>query len=67
MLVEITEYHTKQMCLWCSKETESVTANFDDGFLENACLCWRCLQNATKVRANKERGQPSRKKPSTTS
>lgn len=61
MRVEITEYHEKETCLWCSREAEGVTATFDAGFLGKASLCFRCLQNATKVRAQQDRNRADKK------
>lgn len=51
MNVQITDWTDKQSCLWCSKERECVTVDFDDSFLQKAPLCWPCLQNAIRVRS----------------
>ena len=45
----ITEFHDKTTCTWCERETEGVTVEFEQGFLEKSALCWRCLQQATRV------------------
>ena len=36
----------------------SVTADFGDGFIRNAPLCWKCLQKAVRVR-NRQETRPS--------
>jgi hypothetical protein len=50
MTVTLTTYHEKATCTWCEREKECVTVNFDDAFLQNTPLCWKCLQKAVKVR-----------------
>ena len=39
----------KATCTWCAKETEAVTVEFDGGFLSKGWLCWKWLQQATRV------------------
>ena len=45
----ISQYHESASCTWCERETEGITVEFDDGFLQKGSLCWRCLQQATRV------------------
>ena len=49
MQAVISEYHSSAKCTWCEKETEGVTVEFDGGFLQRGSLCWKCLQQATRV------------------
>ena len=57
----ITEYHESAKCSWCEKTAEAVTVQFDSGFLTKGELCWKCLQQATRVH-HKQQGasQPQR-------
>lgn len=58
----ISQFNESALCLWCNRTTEGVTIEFDDGFLQKGPLCWRCLQQATRVchlQANGD-GQPPR-------
>lgn len=50
MKATISAYHEKTTCTWCEKEAEAVTVEFSDGFLHKGALCWKCLQQATRVR-----------------
>lgn len=45
----ITGYHESTRCMWCEKTSEAVTVQFDGGFLSAGELCWKCLQQATRV------------------
>jgi hypothetical protein len=54
MNVSISAWHDSGTCTWCQKEAEGVTASFDSGFLCNAQLCWKCLQQAVRVHASQE-------------
>ena len=45
----ISHYHEKTNCTWCQRDTEAVTVEFDGGFLQKGPLCWKCLQQATRV------------------
>ena len=45
----ITAYHESNKCMWCGKTSEAVTVQFDGGFLSAGELCWKCLQQATRV------------------
>ena len=36
-------------CTWCGKGGETVTISFASGFLQDAPLCWKCLQQAVRV------------------
>ncbi len=54
MTVQLTAWHEQVQCTWCEKTKEGVTASFEDGFLQNASLCWSCLQKAVRVRARSE-------------
>ncbi|NQV26372.1 MAG: hypothetical protein HQ518_18610 [Rhodopirellula sp.] len=49
MQIQISDWAETDTCLWCSKDKESVTVTFDEGFLSAATLCWHCLQNAVRV------------------
>jgi hypothetical protein len=55
MKVTLTNWHETTTCAWCEKEHECVTADFGDGFIQHAALCWKCLQKAVKVRSRQER------------
>ena len=54
MNVTLTAWHETETCTWCERTKECVTADFGDGFIQNAQLCWRCLQKAVKVRSRQE-------------
>ena len=54
MNVTLTAWHETETCLWCEKSKECVTADFGDGFIRGAALCWRCLQKAVKVRSRQQ-------------
>ena len=58
MQVVLSSWNESTTCTWCEKERECVTASFEDKFLSNSPLCWKCLQTAFKVRS---RQQPDRK------
>jgi hypothetical protein len=49
MRAVITHFNESAHCLWCNRMAEGVTIEFDDGFLQKGPLCWRCLQQATRV------------------
>lgn len=49
MRAVINEYHESTTCTWCERDMEAVTVEFDGGFLQKGPLCWRCLQQATRV------------------
>ena len=49
MRAVITQFNESALCLWCNRTAEGVTVEFDDGFLQKGPLCWRCLQQATRV------------------
>jgi hypothetical protein len=49
MQIVISAYHDSATCTWCNRTVEGVTAEFDGGFLQKGPLCWRCLQQATRV------------------
>lgn len=49
MRILISAYHDDATCTWCNRSAEGVTAEFDGGFLQKGPLCWRCLQQATRV------------------
>ena len=42
---------TNLMLITLGREKEAITADFADGFLRDATLCWRCLEKAVKVRS----------------
>lgn len=58
----ITGYHESTTCMWCEKSTEAVTVQFDGGFLKAGELCWKCLQQATRVQ-HKQRPDDHSAKP----
>jgi hypothetical protein len=45
----LSAYHESTKCMWCGKTAEAVTVQFDGGFLSAGELCWKCLQQATRV------------------
>jgi len=49
MNVSMTDYHESETCTWCEKQGEAVTVTFQSGFLQNAPVCWKCLQKAVRV------------------
>lgn len=51
MNVSLTAWHAEENCAWCEKSRECVTADFGDGFITAAPLCWKCLQQAVRVRS----------------
>lgn len=51
MRAMISAFHVSTTCTWCEKEAEGVTVEFDGGFLQKGALCWKCLQQATRVHA----------------
>jgi hypothetical protein len=58
----ILAFHESTQCTWCEKTAEGVTVHFDGGFLNKGALCWKCLQQATRVHhrqiAESETGAP---------
>jgi len=54
MELKLTDWHEEATCTWCERTKECVTADFGDGFIKRAPLCWRCLQKAVKVRNRQE-------------
>jgi len=54
----ISAYHEKANCSWCEKEHEAVTIEFDNGFLKKGPLCWKCLQQATRVHHKQQAAPP---------
>lgn len=60
----ISAYHESHSCTWCNKTAECVTVQFDGGFLQKGPLCWRCLQQATRVHhTQSHNGQQPASKP----
>jgi hypothetical protein len=56
----MTQFNESAHCLWCNRMAEGVTVEFDDGFLQKGPLCWRCLQQATRVHnLQAQNGSPS--------
>ena len=49
MHVILSSFNPTGACAWCEREKETVTADFGDGFIRQAALCWRCLQKAVRV------------------
>jgi hypothetical protein len=46
----ISDHHDGHACLWCRRDIEGVTVTFP-GFLADAVLCFKCLAQAIRVRA----------------
>ncbi len=57
----ITAFHESTKCMWCEKTSESVTVQFDGGFLSAGELCWKCLQQATRVHHKQQTGDQATK------
>ena len=57
MRATISEYHENAKCTWCQREAEGVTVEFDGGFLQKGPLCWKCLQQATRVHHKQSGGE----------
>lgn len=49
MKVFINDLADSAECMWCEKTTEVVSVQFDGSFLSKGHLCWKCLQQATRV------------------
>jgi len=45
----IERFNDSTTCTWCEKTGETVTITFTSGFLQDAALCWKCLQKAVRV------------------
>ncbi len=58
MDVRLTAWHETETCTWCETMKECVTAVFGDGFIREAPLCWRCLQQAVRVRHRQGDAKP---------
>lgn len=56
----LSEFHESAKCMWCEKTAESVTIQFDGGFLTKGELCWKCLQQATRVHHHQAGSKPSK-------
>jgi hypothetical protein len=56
MRAVITQFNESALCLWCNRTAEGITVEFDDGFLQKGHLCWRCLQQATRVHNLQDKG-----------
>lgn len=54
MNVKLTSMIEDGPCVWCEKSKQCIVTHFDDGFIEDAPLCWSCLQKAVKVRSRRE-------------
>ena len=54
MKVEISGCSDSAECVWRDRTKQVVEVTFDDGFLEEGNLCWRCLQRAVRVRARRQ-------------
>jgi len=61
MDVKLTAWQESEICAWCERTKECVTADFGDGFIRNAPMCWKCLQKAVKVRTRQE-SQPAKRR-----
>ena len=53
----ISGYHESKPCTWCNRQAEGVTVEFDGGFLQKGPLCWKCLQQATRVHHKQVNGE----------
>lgn len=51
MNVVITNPQASATCVWCDRKREAVQATFSDGFLTDVPICFKCLQQAIKVRS----------------
>ena len=54
MLVTLSTWHAEATCVWCERSAECATVSFEDGFLQDSPLCWKCLAKAVKVRSQQE-------------
>lgn len=63
MKVLISDYHDSAKCMWCEKTGEAVSIQFDGGFLNKGELCWKCLQQATRVHHSQQTAGPRTDKP----
>jgi len=36
----ISAFHESTHCMWCKRETEGVTVEFEGGFLQRDSICW---------------------------
>lgn len=54
MQIMITGRNDAAKCVWCEKERETIQVTFSDGFLNNASICYRCLQQAFRVRSRQD-------------
>lgn len=50
MKVVLTDRQERSQCVWCERERETVTVTFSDGLFKDDSICWKCLQQAFKVR-----------------
>lgn len=62
MNVNLSGWHDETECTWCEKNKECVTADFGDGFIQKAALCWSCLTKAVRVRARQASTSTNRSK-----
>lgn len=60
MLITLTHCHPESTYILCDRTTECVTSHFEDGFVREAPLCWRCLAKATKFRSQQEAKPPAK-------
>ncbi len=67
MHVHLTVWHDSATCVWCEKAKECVTVSFQDGFMKDTPLCWKCFAKAVKVRSQQEAKLPIPKSAATTS
>lgn len=63
MDVKLTAWNETDTCTWCERTKECLTADFGDGFIKAAPLCWKCLQKAVKVRTRQESQPVKRREP----
>lgn len=59
MHVTLTLWHSDAICVWCERSTECAAVNFQDGFVKDSPLCWKCLAKAVKVRSQQEAKSPA--------
>ena len=65
MRAKITEFHSSTTCTWCERDAEGVTVEFEGGFLQKGSLCWKCLQQATRVHHKQLNGTDQTAPPTT--
>lgn len=57
MQATISAFYESDTCTWCEKQSEGVTVEFDNGFLQKGRLCFKCLQQAIRVHHKQNSGR----------